>query len=445
MATPASTTPSSTAISAPAATTTGSSSGGGGPTSSPLLFFVALGFGVVFTNLWIIVGVKYCFRYNQRNRRAQQDENGEPIDMTAIPRTHRRRREKKLMSMEEVNERFPLMKYKAWMTTRAEEGLPTAGGVAAPSASRAASLRNADGAISMAKKSEEVNRPATPAESHMAEENKDSPQSVKAPEIISVAEQQPTDAEIKEPEAKKEEAKETPEATPDTAISSEEREQEELDDDDQIQMAVPTEMLANPGDSCAICLDTLEDDDDVRGLICGHAFHASCLDPWLTSRRACCPLCKADYYVPKPRPEGEAAADAERHAGRRPAGARDTPNAPQYAFMSHSNGRPRMLLPGRFLNIGIEDNARDRYGFPSQRRPSRRPAANQRALTSITNNATTAETEQPNTWRSRMRGMAPSNPFRRNNNSGNDAAGGGAPEINNGDNTTPGQLEAGQR
>jgi hypothetical protein len=26
--------------------------GGGGPTSSPLLFFVALGFGVVFTNLW---------------------------------------------------------------------------------------------------------------------------------------------------------------------------------------------------------------------------------------------------------------------------------------------------------------------------------------------------------------------------------------------------------
>lgn len=26
--------------------------GNGGPTSSPLLFFVALGFGVVFTNLW---------------------------------------------------------------------------------------------------------------------------------------------------------------------------------------------------------------------------------------------------------------------------------------------------------------------------------------------------------------------------------------------------------
>ena len=356
------------------------------------------------------------------------------------------------MSMEEVNERFPLMKYKAWMATRAEEGLPTAGGVAAPSASRAASLRNADGAIPMARKSEEVNRPGTPPESHGVEKNKDSPQPTQSPQVISAPEeQQPNDAEPEESVVRTGDAKGTLEATSHAATSSEEQTQEEIDDDDQIQMAVPTEMLANPGDACAICLDTIEDDDDVRGLTCGHAFHASCLDPWLTSRRACCPLCKADYYVPKPRAEGEAAADADRHAGRRSAGARgDLPNPPQYAFMGHSNGRPRMMLPGRFLNIGIEDNARDRYGFPSQRRPSRRPAANQRAFASNTNNATTAEAEEPNTWRSRIRGMTPSipsvtNPFTRNNNSGNDAVGGGAPEIHNGANTTPGQLEAGQR
>lgn len=30
----------------------GGGGGGNGATSSPLLFFVALGFGVVFTNLW---------------------------------------------------------------------------------------------------------------------------------------------------------------------------------------------------------------------------------------------------------------------------------------------------------------------------------------------------------------------------------------------------------
>ena len=42
-----------TPIPPPAATTSATGGGGGGgPTSSPLLFFVALGFGVVFTNLW---------------------------------------------------------------------------------------------------------------------------------------------------------------------------------------------------------------------------------------------------------------------------------------------------------------------------------------------------------------------------------------------------------
>lgn len=48
--------------------------------------------------------------------------------------------------------------------------------------------------------------------------------------------------------------------------------------------------------TCAICLEVLENDDNVRGLICGHVFHSDCLDPWLTKRRACCPMCKRDYF-----------------------------------------------------------------------------------------------------------------------------------------------------
>jgi hypothetical protein len=47
------TTTSSAAASSTAANHNNSSSG---PTSSPLLFFVALGFGVVFTNLWYALG-----------------------------------------------------------------------------------------------------------------------------------------------------------------------------------------------------------------------------------------------------------------------------------------------------------------------------------------------------------------------------------------------------
>ena len=373
----------------------------------------------------------------------------EGIDMATVPRTHRRRREKKLMSSDEVNERFPLMKYKAWMTSRAAEGLPTAGGVAPPSASRAASLRNADGAIPLGRKSSEGQRPATSATDRRdSDDVKDVPETPKAPEIQPASEEPKAvkaQEDIKDGKIDLDENKplSNDEIRPDTA----DEDAEDALDDDQIQMAVPTELLANPGDSCAICLDTLEDDDDVRGLSCGHAFHAGCLDPWLTSRRACCPLCKADYYIPKPRPEGEAAAEAERQAGRRPAGTRsDIPRLPQHAFMGRHNGRARLLFPGRFRAPPQDGIARDRYAFPvrGQRlsRPPRRPA---------TNHIGDGEPTQTNTWRSAFRGWTPLIPnrpnfLRRNNNIGAPApAGSGAPEIIVGNSPSPGQLEAGQR
>lgn len=49
--------------------------------------------------------------------------------------------------------------------------------------------------------------------------------------------------------------------------------------------------------SCAICLEDLKDEENVRGLLCGHVFHQICIDPWLTERKGCCPICKKDLYM----------------------------------------------------------------------------------------------------------------------------------------------------
>ncbi|PFH56867.1 hypothetical protein XA68_15837 [Ophiocordyceps unilateralis] len=261
---------------------------GNGGGSSPLLFFVALGFGVVFTNLWIIVGVKYCFRYNARNRARMTNEDGEPINLETVQRPHRRRREKKLMSMDEVNEKFPMIKYKTWMAERAQQGLPTAGGVSVP-ASRSNSLCDADGiATAVAGKDLPSIQGRRPSDATAVST---------APVIISETEIK--DAEKAAVESGSAGGVDSAQVPGPQRISSED------EDDDHINAALPPECLGAPGDTCAICIDVLEDDDDVRGLACGHAFHAVCVDPWLTSRRACCPLCKADYYTPKPRPNPE--------------------------------------------------------------------------------------------------------------------------------------------
>ncbi|KAI9494739.1 hypothetical protein BDB00DRAFT_871020 [Zychaea mexicana] len=61
-------------------------------------------------------------------------------------------------------------------------------------------------------------------------------------------------------------------------------------------------------DLCAICLEKVEHGDMVRQLPCTHEFHCECIDPWLTSKAAECPLCKYDCsqpFVPRVQP-GEA-------------------------------------------------------------------------------------------------------------------------------------------
>jgi len=419
--------------------------GGGGPTSSPLLFFVALGFGVVFTNLWIIVGVKYCFRYNRR-RAAQAAADGEPIDLAAMPRPHRRRREKKLMTMDEVNERFPLSKYKQWKSTRETEGLPANGGIATAPVSRAGSMKDVEGVISAKDEGSSSPRPDTAlsmARDDRANGNSSTEPPAAAVRVSQDANVKESDKDVEKKDVEKKDVTEKPataavgtaQPTPQTQQATVHDHDDESDDeDDPIRTAAAPEMLAEPGDTCAICLDTLEDDDDVRGLACGHAFHASCVDPWLTSRRACCPLCKADYYVPKPRPEGE----PEQTPGERRRTGLRSPTSPQ-AVWTTTRGNPfsrsRVIIVS---NQGVQQSQRvDRFG--RLRGPARQVRA---PTTDATPQQTTEQAGNNSSWRSR---------FTLNRTQG--------PTFSNwlgrgrGDNATttppqqptPGQLEAGNR
>ena len=457
----------------------------------------------------IIVGVKYCFRYNQRHRQARANEAGDPIDMTTVRRPGRRRREKKLMSMDEVNERFPLAKYKAWRLGREHQGLSTAGGVTA-SEGRSVNDEKDPAAAAVTSKeerdSQDVSRPAP--SSQVAGESQltpttsavmPSPRSLHEPliKLDGVTPVSKIASTSTEPVRTMVHPASTPASLPASLPASDPTapppgDEDDEDDDDHIHTAVPPELLTTPGDACAICLDNIEDDDDVRGLTCGHAFHASCLDPWLTSRRACCPLCKADYYVPKPRPEGEVAPDvatpSRRRGPRSYAGRSAVPISPHTAWPgSPREGifRSRSFFPGRRPSSG--PILHDFYGLPvvrrgrrHQRSPTMRvgpsdvnggfdrhgrsrrwlprvalPFARHRVAQSHdvqppsasdpATNVTGPIAQPPNAaWRARFsQGVRRLTPRRGSNNARVDP---GLPSVSNsGSGPTPGQLEAGNR
>lgn len=268
------------------------------------------------------------------------------------------------MTMDEVNEKFPLTKYKTWRSARAEEGLPTAGGINTAS-SRPVSVKNLPRVSEDEDK--EIATPQSPT-STKEKTNRSEPSSLAVTQdskATSDSEKRPTTA--------------MTETAPVQKTNS--HEDDDADNHDQIQTAIPAEQLPDPGDTCAICIDVLEDDDDIRGLACGHAFHASCVDPWLTSRRACCPLCKADYYTPKPRPESELEELRRR-------------NTHEEAPGSFGFRGPPLTIFGRHILTSAQNNA-------SRRDDTNRRAQEQSRATVGAPSSDVRQTQQ-SSWRSRI-------------------------------------------
>lgn len=261
------------------------------------------------------MGVKYCFRYSQRNRRHQFAAE-EDVDLATLHPfvglhhpVQRRRREKKLLKIDEVNERFPIMTYKAWRAQRERAGLSAEGGVGAeplptvnsPPESRSGTPPPIDSESPVTSQDTPYDTSIhtavtddTPPQSTLAytpeTSTQTASQSEKSPEIVTATPLSP-------PSSSKTRNSEQNSDHRDSTLT--------IEHPDEEDSHLPDALLQTTGDNCAICIELLEDEDEVRGLTCGHCYHQACIDPWLTQRRASCPLCKADYFVPKPNSETE--------------------------------------------------------------------------------------------------------------------------------------------
>jgi hypothetical protein len=394
------------------ATATETSPSGGDSSQTPFLYFIALGLGIVFTNLWVILGLKYCCRHRRRRMLGLSDSdsvNGGQDELAfylnpiiAPTDIHRRRRkERKVLTMDELNTRFPVKKYSDWGAEREKEGLSATGGISSSMAEEVAQTiakvteensdsnqeANHDGIIieplhglstgadknpqSIAIDSDQIpqddpskadqftNRVETenPPENIAASGNSHepvtqptsilSPTTIDQPPLYDNSIVNPTSQDQKrvsshdvnfdeenfkevnfneakfdevkfegpdgaeEPQALSEENSKKNEAegdnsahghyNPDLEPSTSALHEHDEDSDDEFGVSLVPLNVDSPGDMCAICLDNIEPDSDIRGLTCGHVFHDECITPWLTSRRACCPLCKKDYFIKKPR------------------------------------------------------------------------------------------------------------------------------------------------
>ena len=83
--------------------------------------------------------------------------------------------------------------------------------------------------------------------------------------------------------------------TTESHLSEETLAAQTADDKRNHNIAMPARCSSDSGDACTICVTSFNEEDNIRGLTCGHAFHVECIDRWFRDYRACCPTCMVDY------------------------------------------------------------------------------------------------------------------------------------------------------
>uniref|UniRef100_A0A060T9U9 ARAD1D17424p n=1 Tax=Blastobotrys adeninivorans TaxID=409370 RepID=A0A060T9U9_BLAAD len=215
------------------------------------------------------MGVRYCIR------RRRHPEQFAPPPVARAYRVRTRRKKPKLMHIDGVNEKFPTMTFKEARIERphiADDNLPKV----EPDSTRQ-DQQSTDAIIEVG------------TDSHHEDGHEKKVAGVDTREVSPEANNNTShDAFEKNPDLEAQTHTQHHETSSvNDSVDSEEGDEEIIEDslDD-----------VDSDDTCAVCLEQMEDMESVRLLTCGHIFHAECIDPWFTMRRACCPLCKADYY-----------------------------------------------------------------------------------------------------------------------------------------------------
>ncbi|KAK4077199.1 hypothetical protein Purlil1_12472 [Purpureocillium lilacinum] len=227
---------------------------------------------LILASVVAILGITFTARHffaNARNGTRSNSENVGPAVVEHI-RYPCGRHDRTVMTANDVNERFPMIKYKSWIPVCAGGKLST----------------TANGAIPNSQpghKDHTMPRPVKAA--HRIRASPHSGDSALAPEVT-IIEDGKYEAHLNVGIQRLWPS--TGEGLQQVAAVT--------DEEGQNEPNLPKITLSDPGGPCSICLDPLENEDYVRALECGHVFHVACVDAWLISHRACCPVCKAEYH-----------------------------------------------------------------------------------------------------------------------------------------------------